>query len=121
MFKVTRDAFVKAIEEAVEKEGADKCFPRNDEGCRYFDEDGKPVCIVGHALAIMGMEPFDVGASANSQRFYALADENHFTHSVDVEDQCLIDAIDAAQREQDDGATWGHALSVFHDGLGRQL
>jgi hypothetical protein len=78
-------------------------------GCRYFLTDGQPACIIGTALAKLGYGPADVKEGAGAS--WVL---NHLTTN-----DALVDAACHAQGAQDNGQTWGQALTSFEKTLAR--
>lgn len=108
--------FIDAITEAVKTKGEDYTYPEEemspgDEGfptapmCRYVTTDGRPSCIIGHALWNMGITvpPQLEGKNAGEALFHLLPGL-----SVGV-----VHAASEAQDMQDAHETWGEALKAF--------
>lgn len=85
--------------------GEDYVYPRANSGsCSYFEED-KPSCIVGHLLAVLGVDSDSV---TEGESAYALVPA-HFPATADY----VVEGLNEAQRVQDTGSTWGEALKEF--------
>ena len=119
--------FTAAIKAAVDKRGKHWVYPidkpgwalSNDElgpdGCRYFLESGEPACLIGTALAELGVTPEGVAEGLNAgQVLYNLTGEgrdNFNPHSDST--PSWIRAARAAQEVQDTGGAWGEALDKY--------
>lgn len=111
-------AFVKAMNEVVKETGRGYIF---NDLCRYFDDlNFKPLCLVGRAMAKVGVE---------GQSFLKLIKSNGSGYNatdagIVLEflgyDPIVADAASAAQKIQDgrtiDGTkgTWGKAIGIFN-------
>jgi hypothetical protein len=102
------------LEAAVNLKGDD--YEVDSEDCVYFEYDsGKPVCIVGHVLAALGVRLDDLRMKSeevlewssdeapHEKRVGSLALPVQFTEKA-------MTLLKTAQRRQDEGATWGSAL-----------
>lgn len=109
--------FIKAMREVVEERGADYIYPKDTNAtrasgwrtptgtCVYTLPSGEPACIVGAALAKIGLKP-----SANANAAVVLEYEMRASGRV-------ASAASDAQDEQDGGAPWGQALAAFESRL----
>lgn len=111
------------MERAVEKMGVDYTYPAGDPDgsintCVYV-RDGEPSCLVGHALFIAGI---DIDALADLDTYSetdvsTLARGNEEVGQEPVLPRLAVlsgDAVEVfqtAQMDQDQGRTWGEALS----------
>lgn len=96
---------------AVTKGGEDFVYrPVGDQSRRYgryvYALDGKPHCIVGHALAQASVDVAQLEAM-HDQRLRDLYRDGRLPVTLSL--GALI-ALDAAQQSQDRGRTWGAAL-----------
>ena len=76
--------------------------------CRYFDYGGNPSCLIGHALAKCGVEPFEFDDFKNYESV-----ASHILDTLGVYDKTVRLAALTAQRVQDDGGSWKMAGSSF--------
>jgi hypothetical protein len=78
--------------------------PDQTAACKYLDEDGNGVCIVGKALVNLGVPPAELeyyeGVSVR-----AIADEM-FPEMPSL----VVEWAHSAQFAQDEGNTWGNAV-----------
>ena len=110
--------FIDAITEAVKTKGEDYTYPEEEmspmsrgEGlstaptCRYVTTDGRPSCIIGHALWNMGITvpPQLEGKDAGEVLCRLLPDLS----------EGVVYAASEAQDMQDAHETWGEALKAF--------
>ena len=112
---ITAEQFVHAFREVVRENPngyGDARHPKSN-GCYYFNADGTPSCIIGHALAKCGVEPFEFDDFKN---YMVIA--NHILDTVGVYDKTVRLAALTAQRVQDDGDTWQNAGISFESALG---
>ncbi len=83
--------------------------------CRYFEEGGEPGCIVGHVLHNLGYRPRYEGEGDDRYRVDTI-EGNPVAHlvvkGVIEAPRVVRDMFTAAQRAQDDGATWGTSLDL---------
>ena len=101
--KVTTPALLNAIREVAAAEPT-KRYQRPDptsEKCYYFHDD-QPGCIIGQALAKLGVEPFPELESNKSS-------VEDLLHTIIPARE--LDAISHAQSSQDNGANWGDAVA----------
>lgn len=123
---LSKDNVIELLERAVEEKGADYVDPnsRNGNGCQYADENGAPLCIVGHVFSYLG-EPLQ----ATENDWDELVPWNADTDAaslIDDEDFEVVDVLDrdvvasvlyAAQVQQDGKHTWGEALEAAKNRL----
>lgn len=126
---VTNEAFSKAMHEAVAERGADYVYPQElkfskpkdehaENYCLYFDidEPTKPLCIIGAALARLGVTVEDIynsnKAHPGTQDVSAFQVLLHLNANYD-----LAQAAADAQWHQDRGRTWGEALARFDSAM----
>lgn len=77
-----------------------------NDGCRYV-MDGKPSCLVGHALVRAGCE-ISILEDLDSPGVSAVDLRSHLTWVTDGASEVFF----AAQQVQDDGRTWGDAIGA---------
>lgn len=110
MKKITAEQFAHAFREVVREYPnayGDAVHPTSG-GCYYFRQDGTPSCVIGHALAKCGVEPFGFHARNN---YESAADT--VLDTLGVYDKTVRLAALTAQRVQDDGGSWKMAGSSF--------
>ena len=110
MKTITAEQFVHAFREVVREYPnayGDAVHPTSG-GCYYFRQDGTPSCIIGHAIAKCGVEPFGFDSPQN---YDSAADE--VLRTLGMRDLGVLWAAAAAQRAQDDGGSWKMAGSSF--------
>lgn len=93
------------LERAVQEKGEGHTYnqERHAGNCYYFEPDSRePGCIVGHVLSYVGFTAED---AAN------LEIENKAVRRFDFPAPGIAAVLGAAQHSQDDGHTWGEALS----------
>ncbi|MGH9249798.1 MAG: hypothetical protein ACRD0W_09830 [Acidimicrobiales bacterium] len=78
----------------------------HNHGCRYFDEAGKPMCLIGVLLAEYGITQQDA-QDANTRDLRALA--HHLGEKVDF-DRDAYGFLRTVQIHQDHRSTWREAL-----------
>jgi hypothetical protein len=103
--------FIQAMRDVVAERGPDFVYPnewRRDEldGCRYV-YDGRPACIIGAALARMGV-PLDVLSDHEGREASFVMRRA----GLDVSD-LVRDAAVVTQSAQDTGVDWGRVLNRF--------
>ena len=109
--KVTTPALLEAIREiaaANPLKRYEKPDP-SDQKCYYF-HDEQPGCIIGQALAVLGVEPFP---ELHSNR----AGVTDLLITIIPEEE--LHAISRAQAAQDTGANWGDAADSMERSLSR--
>lgn len=97
---------------------------KNATDCQYFDDDGACSCIVGHALALLGVTR-DMLATEwydfNDDAFSFMLDDFEFKGRPPIATSLVeVEAFDMrwiahAQKHADNGGTWGD--SVLHADL----
>lgn len=132
---ITPAEFTKALEDAVAERGADWVYPPAQEnpeaeldeeaslyigdewhqqegGCVYQKSDGTPACLIGVAMAKLGVElpPFESVSSAQVVLESRTDLPTHITR-----------AAKRAQAVQDNGRTWGAALSEYKYEIGEEF
>jgi hypothetical protein len=117
---IDKDKAFELLDAAVALKGADYTLPKG-EGCMYFEEDGTtPVCIVGHALASVGVKLGDLSSRGReagnlSYRSHEADNERVFRQTeidgVEVSEDARL-VFDAVQSYQDEGYSWGDAISM---------
>ena len=114
MKKITAEQFAHAFREVVREYPnayGDAVHPTSG-GCYYFRQDGTPSCVIGHALAKCGVEPFGFHARNNYESAADTVLDILGVYEVDVRW-----AAAAAQDTQDAGATWQNAGISFESAL----
>jgi hypothetical protein len=116
--RIDRTRVLALLAEVVAEVGEDHVYPDYGgfAGCKYFSDSGQPLCIVGHVLAKLGVDPALVNQPAHYSDSISL-------NGVGIDSVCrqlgsllpnftpdAIAVLSAAQRVQDDGKTWGEAL-----------
>lgn len=76
-------------------------------GCRYFDEFGTPSCIVGHALARLGVEP-DPFLDDGELNYETPVDE--LCDFVENDSHWSMEWLKCVQWWQDRGYLWSQAV-----------
>lgn len=123
---LSKDNVIELLERAVEEKGADYVDPNslNGSGCQYADENGAPLCIVGHVFSYLG-EPlaptsdvWDEAIPWNADTDAAsLIDDGEFKEIVVQDDNVVASVLYAAQVQQDGKRTWGEALEAAKNRL----
>lgn len=110
MRRVGRDEAIELLERAVAEKGGDYKNPV----CVLFEDDGPPCCLIGHALAYLG-----VGFEHHVSTF-----AGHY-QSYDVRKAGIADLNDEATRvfeiaqgSADSDKTWGETLEYTKERLG---
>lgn len=119
----TLDDFTAAMEKAVADRGNDYVYPQDRPGwshglmCVYSTQDGEPACIIGQALynidpALMpdfaeSTEGEDAGAE------YILESRREHFSGSEEDFSLLLRSAHKAQVSQDNGDSWGRALSWY--------
>lgn len=81
----------------------DKIGRGDDGSCVYFDFNGQPSCIIGHAFNSFGVDPNEV-LEDNEDDIKALYGFNNVPGPVN------LNWIRMVQEQQDYGLTWGEAV-----------
>lgn len=117
---INRQTAIDLMKRAVDEKGEDYIYPGSDKGNCWYQKDGAPSCLVGHALAFAGvpietLERMDHGFSDRADPddasiaslLASKAEKLPFavTHAAK---QALI----SAQMRQDRGDRWGYALEM---------
>lgn len=110
---ITRERFTAAMERAVALKGEDYVYemPGGGDTCLYRYED-KPSCIIGHVLEDLGV-PYSPDWERTTSNYVLKT-------MLGIEDETLCSASVYAQGEQDNGGTWGQALSDYKERLSRE-
>lgn len=84
------------------------------EGCKYFDDQGEPVCVAGHVFARIGITPGDLNAAPairpNTARFSMI--EPVWQKKITLDAGEFIYAV---QLRQDEGISWGDVYQQFFE------
>jgi len=112
------DEAKRLIEEAIAEKGENYVYPEWGGVCRYFESDGTPSCIVGHALAklsvtldMLAAERPDDELSPDGLNSYACVPILAARGVIDIDDKtCTL--LYAAQNAQDTGLTWREAYEA---------
>lgn len=124
---LSKDNVIELLERAVEEKGADYVDPNAPNYvCEYADEEGNPLCIVGHVLSYLGeplkpteQEDFNGGLHMTLWGSEQDAREVILNPSAfGVDDYDVVGAVlGTAQRVQDRAGTWGEALEAAKNRL----
>ena len=111
---ITKPQALRALREAVALKGADFTYEMVNRGCVYT-ENGQPSCIVGHALASLGVPIETLELIDNVDREYTDSDMVSAYEDVLKPNGIRIgpkalEVLREAQEQQDAGLTWGYAL-----------
>lgn len=97
--------------------------------CRYVDTDDEPLCIVGVYLSKVHNIPAQyfralaagtTGLTRNERGFRYL--KNELGDDLGLEwDHNAVEYLNRAQQSQDEGKTWGHAISFAKQETDREL
>lgn len=92
-------------------------------GCQYFDKNGKPGCIIGHVLAIHGVQREDLERFKRPNTPLSYEDGNLPTwpnesnvstlvrvNALAFTDEVAKDLAISAQQQQDAGIPWSDAV-----------
>ena len=109
--KITDEQFIQAMHDVVQG-NEDFVYAPVVEGedCVYFDKEGNPSCLIGHALAKCGVEPFDQDRPIQDNAYYVLP-----RYGISAK---VTKAAQMAQQAQDHGETWQEALNGFNAVMG---
>lgn len=114
MRHIDRKTALEVLEKVVETYGTetkyadrDMEFSQEQESCRYVNELGAPMCLIGVALVdYWDVEPESL-IRVNEQAVHDAADEIEDLYF----DEDAVTVLGAAQVSQDQGRTWGEALA----------
>lgn len=102
-----REAII-LLQRAVLKHGYDYCCPGDK--AMYFDGVGRPYCLIGVALASVGLKRAHLGAF-NISRVDGPGFLSKLIQEADIIlSEGAIAVFRTAQAAQDDSASWGEAL-----------
>lgn len=112
--EITDDLFLSTLKDVVE-ENPDYVYAEDEKflddfdevSCVYFDEDGKPACVVGHVFDRLGVDP-DVIMAQNGMPFVF----NYFRKLFSGLSHDFVDRVSIVQRHQDGGSTWAEAYRL---------
>ena len=115
MREVTVTEVADVLDAAVREKGEDFVYsPPGEWGICQYLHGTKPGCLIGHVLIRLGAIPGELalqeGVPANALEYDRLG--------LDIP-QNAVEALQAAQDEQDEGETWGEARKAFNGALGR--
>lgn len=126
VLRVTLSEGMRAMAEVVAERGAGYVYPdewraegsAGDGGCLYV-VDGRPACLIGAALARLGVPVSVLRSEGDGEELDDCADgcEGPLPARPLLETLCadlpplLADAYQAAQDAQDKGRTWGEAYA----------
>lgn len=113
------------LQEVIAEKGEDYVYPRagrgsTGDGCRYFENDGSPSCIVGHLLAKRGVTydalltlkfGAEMNESTSASGLVGARVIDLDPSQADLLREFLVDV----QALQDMGVAWGKAFSVALD------
>jgi len=100
--------FIDAIRAVVAEAGPAHVYDRIG-SCRYV-RDGKPDCLIGRALARIGVSVERLADNEGTGAYEVMDSLGGFSHVV-------MKAAESAQDVQDGGAPWGYALQRFERAL----
>jgi hypothetical protein len=113
MREVTVEEVAQVLDAAVRDKGEDFVYVAQGATCQYL-HGTQPGCLVGHVLLSLGAIPGELalqeGCPADVLNYGRLG------LSIPLN---VIDALQTAQNEQDEGRTWGQARKAFSDHLSR--
>lgn len=108
---LTAEQVRESLRWAVAIKGEDYVYP-NSAGCYYADpHTGGPSCIVGYVLA--DLAPKEFARLRARERVSGGSSVARRAIPSDLMPHAVIRALDSAQAEQDNAATWGQALARF--------
>lgn len=84
-------------------------FPDKTSECVYFNNDGTPSCIVGHALSSLGIHA--IPEWANTLTFLHLTNDGVLDEVDYTEDEGYVKWVECVQANQDLRETWSKAVS----------
>lgn len=116
MITKTYDETLATLREVVAEAGEDFVYQDHYGDMCYYSVDGEPACLVGRVLAKWGVDltPMDSASTGMSTLVGlfagALLDELRVMGVLEVDDPS-VSLLWEAQTGQDNGETWGNALS----------
>ena len=122
---ITVEQVIATLEEVVAEKGEDYVYP-TEAGygeCFYGNEDGSPSCIVGHVLAKLDPIKYQEFIKFESEENGPFGiNENGSSYSFDYPNadewgSNIVEILSIAQTHQDNGATWGEALTAAKSAL----
>jgi len=113
MREVTVTEVADVLDAAVREKGEDFVYsPPGEWGvCRYL-HGTKPGCLIGHVLIRLGAIPGELALQEGLPADLL----NYGRLSLDIP-RNAVEALRAAQNEQDEGETWSKARQAFRDVL----
>lgn len=126
------EGFIAALEAAVEEKGPEYIYPDELKGkdrfgypsCVYFDPEDPTTCrcIIGNALSRIGYTLNDIKIAAQETAATSLFDVNQDVNAEALlkyygASDALARAAKKAQSFQDEGGSWGGALTRFKAAL----
>lgn len=116
--EITDDLFLSTLKEVV-KENPDYVYAEDEKflddfdevSCVYFDEDGKPACVVGHVFDRLGVDP-DVIMAQNGIQNGMPFGYNYLRKLFSGLSRDFVDRVSIVQRYQDEGSTWAEAYRL---------
>lgn len=82
----------------------------SDDQCRYFRATGRPACIIGTALSVLGYGPDDVTETRGAAEVLGALGAS----------DAIQESADQAQNAQDSGVSWIDALDTFMETYRRE-
>ena len=113
MREVTVTEVADVLDEAVRERGESFVYSPPGTICQYL-HGTQPGCLVGHVLIRLGAIPGELALQEGQP-----ADQVDYQSLGLRIPENAIDALQAAQIEQDEGRTWGQARKAFNGALGR--
>lgn len=114
MYEITTEQVTEAIEQVVAEFGEGYTYPKEHKAangaCQYV-YDGKPDCIAGQVLHRLGV-PIE-----QLMLWEDLACDGTVVCEAFIGDPGALLFLQAAQKVQDQGQTWGQALSEYQHRL----
>jgi hypothetical protein len=95
------------LEQAVAERGPDYVY--RAPVCVYSTPGGQPACLVGHALALAGLELSRLGENNPAA--------SYLPHYFPEVTEPAVNVFIAAQAAQDDRLTWGEALAEAREAV----
>lgn len=111
------DDVIKVLDDLVETAGG-TAFMDSGSGCWYRDEDGAPLCIVGHVLARLKPEAFRIIPISEGGVNSTIFPEAMRVLGIEAE-QDAFTLLMWAQMAQDDRQSWASAVDTAKKKLAR--